>query len=133
MSAIQIVITLLKADAGVTAVVPAANILPIRAQGTLPPPYILLNIVSGTGDQHLAGAGRYYESRVSLTIIAKTATEVVNTIANPVISALNDVVKATVGAATDVDIWMADSDITDESDDQSVCRRILDFYVRFKI
>jgi hypothetical protein len=131
MSAMQIIIDRLKASPTVTASVPAGSILPVKAPQGLAPPYLLVNLIGEPDRNLLGGAGRYYQSRVSITVIALTGTSAIN-IGTAVKLALDSVVKASSGSFRDIDIYTEGTDYTDTNDDQSVARRIIDFYVDWR-
>lgn len=131
MSAIDIAIAKLVATPGVTNITTPARIYPIVVPQTAEAPFIVVNIVTGRDDLLLAGAGQYYLGRVSVDCCAATASAAV-ALGNAVMAALQDVVKESIGAYTDVDIYFATTDMTDVADDRSMCRRLLHFYVRWR-
>lgn len=129
MSALAIAIARLKQVTGVTSVVTATKIYAMLAPQTVPAPYVLVNLISEPDEPMLDGAGRYYESRVSIEAIGTTGAE-----ANSLGEAIKgiDVVKASIAGCTDVDIWKADSDYSDYADDRTAFRRTMDFYIRWR-
>lgn len=134
MSALAIVTKKLTTYAALNAVVPAGSVHSFEAPQGLASPYIVLNLVSESDEQMLRGAAAYFDSRVQVECIDASGTKA-NNIGELVKMALQNVVKEniTVGATVfqGVDIYKADSDLTDRSDDRSVSRRIMDFYVRW--
>lgn len=130
MSAITIIRTKLGATSAVTTLVPKASMYPIMWPQAAQPPAIIINLVGDVDVQMLSGAGRYYDSRIRLECIHTSPTETV-AIGDAVQAALEDVVKATIGAFTDVDIQYL-SRFTDWADDRSMCRDTADYSVRWR-
>lgn len=130
MSAIEIVITKLKATAAVTALVPKASHYPIMWPEAAQPPAIVINIAGDSDEQMLSGAGKYYETRVRIESMAVSGTAVI-AIGNAVRDALQDIVKATIAGFHDVDITY-NGQFTDWADDRSMARVVSDFSVRWR-
>lgn len=130
MSAIEIVITKLLADAGVTALV-GQRVRPMQgAQGDVAP-FIVVNQASEGEQPMLRYDSGYYESRVSIELNSTTGTGV--TILGTAIKlALKNTVKEAVGAYLDVDILKSASDYTDVNDARTLVRRIMDYTVHWR-
>lgn len=130
MSCLAIVTSLLNAAVPVADVV-GPRIYPIMAKQGAAPPLLIMNIVGGIDSDTLAGAGRYYQQRVSIEVLHTNATDCM-ALGDAVLTALSDVIKQTVAGFSDVDVAFAGTDFTDYADDQSAYRRTLQFTVRFR-
>jgi hypothetical protein len=130
MSAIEIVITKLKATGAVTTLIPKASIYPIMWPETAQPPAVVVNVAGDSDVQMLTGAGGYYDTRVRVEALATTGTAAL-AIGKAILTALESVVKATIGGFHDVDI-IYNGQFTDWADDRSMCRHSSDFSVRWR-
>lgn len=138
MSAISIAIAKVRSVTAVTDVVAATKLYPIEAPQGATTPFCIFNLVAERDEQMMSGAGRLYDSRVSIECVGATGT-MANHIGELVKTALESVVKETITVSvvspsqvfTGVDIMKADTDVTDRADDRSMTRRTLDFYVRW--
>ena len=131
MSALEIAVTKLGATSSVTTITGAIGIYPISLPQTAAPPCVLVNIVSGQDEHMLTGAGKLYLHRVSVECLATTAAGVM-ALGDAVMAALEDNANATIGSFTGVSTQWADIDRTDLSDDRTVYRRTLDFFIRWR-
>ncbi len=127
---IAICATLLKFDSGITEIV-NQGIYPVMFPQMALPPCIVLNIVGGTDEQILAGAGGYYTHRIRAETISRDTSQAIS-LGTLVRNVLGDVTKATVGTAIDVDIYFDNVDHTDAADERDMARRIQDFCVRWR-
>lgn len=108
------------------------GVYPIELPEKAQPPCILLNLAGGSDSQTLGGAGRYYETRVSVECNALTADEAID-LGEAALTTLESITKQKVGILfQDIDIYFADTDYTDVSDARSLKRRILHFRVRWR-
>lgn len=131
MSALDIAITRLAQNAGVTAITTSRNIYPISAPQNATAPYLIVNVVSTRDERMLTGAGRYPRSRVSVECVASTPTGAM-ALGAAVMAALDNIVKANVGSFSSVDSLFADTDVTIAADDRSSFKRTLDFFIRHR-
>lgn len=139
MSALSIITAVLLQDEDFVAIA-GTNVRSFGAEQALAAPFTVLNIVSGNDASMLSGAGRYFDTRVSVECTSLSGS-LTNRMGEAAIAALGDIVKQNVWSsggspstliAVDVDIEMAGSDITDTSDDRSTFRRVIDFAVRWR-
>lgn len=131
MSALKIAVTKLAATSAVTDITTAVGIYPITMPQAAVPPCLIVNVVSGQDEHMLTGAGKYYRHRVSVECLATTALGA-EALGAAVMTALQDNANATIGSFTGVATQFADSDRTDFSDDRSVYRRTVDFFIRWR-
>lgn len=131
MSALHIAIDKLKATGGVTAIVGAKGIYPIQLPQTATLPCLEINIVGGSDQHMLTGAGGYYEHRVSIRCFAADALGVID-LGNAVLAALQDNINVTIGSFSGVNTRWADLDFTEVSDERQTAMRVLDFYIRWR-
>jgi len=130
-SAMQIVKTSLAAISAVTAIAPATRHYPVRAPEHVTAPYILFRLATEGDEELLSGPAGYYESRVTVECISDSVTTA-DALGEQVKRGLGAVTKATVGEATDVDIYKAATDFLDFDDARQASRRVIDFYLRWK-
>lgn len=138
MSALIICKTLLRADAGLAALV-GANSFPVEAPQGAMLPYIAFRPIAESEDQLLDGAGSYFETRVEITICAATALAadqigeaVKRALGDVRLRALDDGASPPAIIARQVTCWKAGADISDASADRAVFRRVMDFELRWK-
>lgn len=131
MSALTIAITKLATTSAVTDLTGTVGVYPINFPQTAVMPCVVVNIVSGFDEKMLTGAAKFYRHRVSVDCLADTALGAM-ALGDAVMSALEDNVNATIGSFTGVSSQFADTDRTDFSDDRSVYRRTLDYFIRWR-
>ena len=133
MSGIGIVLAkLVTLPAVVSAVGGIGKLYPIEADQGVPPPYIVVNHMNVADTQMLAGAGEYYESRIRVMIVGATRDAVEN-LGTTIVTEFGRVVKQSFAGATDIDFRKADMDMSDSADDRSTFRRIVDYYVNWRL
>ncbi|BCH33126.1 hypothetical protein MesoLjLc_50560 [Mesorhizobium sp. L-8-10] len=131
MSSLGIVITKLGQTGAVTAITGSAGIYPVDFPQGASPPCVVANIVSGVDEPFLEGAAKFWRGVVTVECLASTA-DVMVSLAEAVIEALNGTKNATIAGHTDVSILKGGTDFTDKSDDRSTYRRTVDFKVRWR-
>lgn len=131
MSGLTIVSGVLVANAPVTAVTTRGRIYPISAPQNAVAPFIVLNQVGGADGLHLNGQNEYPLHRIMVECNATTGTQA-HDLGELVLDALRNTIKARIGRFKDVDVTEAGPEITDYSDDRTMSRRVLQFYVRFR-
>lgn len=95
-------------------------------------PQVILNLISNLDTVTLGGAGEYFRSVVQVDCNADTVEAAIE-LGDAVIGCLNGVVKATVGSAGDVDILLGDTDFTEFEELAKAYRRVIQFYVRWRV
>jgi hypothetical protein len=130
MSAIQIVNSLLKREAGVTGAV-ANRIFPIQAPQAVTGPYLVTNLTSGSDTSLISSPGEYYRHRVAVDVNAEKAQSVID-LGDIILVALPRYIKAEVDIFKDVDVMFADVDFTQPNDNRTAFMRTLQFMVRWR-
>lgn len=126
MSALAVAIQALLADPTVFGLV-SGRVYPLVAPQGAAYPNLIVHMVFENEDMLLAGASEFAEARVSIECRAKDATTA-NTLAERVKDAFRGVQERSVSGCV-ASIRKEGTDVSDFSDDASVFRRILDFYV----
>lgn len=137
MSALAIVAQVLKTDTDLRALgVPTEGIYPIDAPQGIKAPFLIINLISEPDEQLLIGPGGFWESRISIECFGLTGSAAV-ALGETVKKVLGRVVKQNITVTPSgtvfpgVDIYKADSDLTDKVEDRQMPRRTMDFYVRW--
>lgn len=137
MSALEITTAALVAAPAVAAIVgdgdspPTLAIYPVAVPKAYSRPCLVVSLTAELDGQMISGAAGYVESRVQVQCLADDPTAA-NDLGEVAKFALGNIVKQTVGGVSHVDIYNAETDFTDISEDRSVYRRVLDFYLRWK-
>lgn len=129
MSAVDITTKALLADGPVTAITSTRVNPGMFPQGGTYPA-IAVHLIAEADEYLMAGAGQYYESRVSIECVATSYT-VCATLATAVIAALQDQHLAALAGRT-ATFFKETTDVTDYTDETEVHRRIMDFRVRWR-
>nr|WP_276557545.1 DUF3168 domain-containing protein [Prosthecomicrobium hirschii] len=116
----------LLADPTMTGLV-ASRVYPLVAPQKADYPNVIVHMIFENEDMLLAGASEFAEARVSIECRAKDATTA-NTLAERVKDAFRGIQERTVSGCI-ASIRKEGTDVSDFTDDASVFRRILDFYV----
>jgi hypothetical protein len=138
MSALAIAVTRISTITPITSIIGAGAVHAMQAPQEAPIPYLVLHLIDEPDEQMLAGRGGYYDSRIQIDCIGRTASE-----ANKLGELLKvnfPCVKQTVAinnesppdVATDVDISKESSDFSDSADDRSSFRRACDYKIRWR-
>ena len=136
MSGINITTKTLLASPAVTLVV-GQRIYPLFSPQGAALPNIIVHLISEPDHNMLSGAGKYYESRVSVE--CRTAGNVPQLfgLANAVIAAMQDKIEYGIASCV-ATIRKEGSDETDSSDEANAqgtvdsVRRIIDFYIHWR-
>lgn len=138
MSARGIVITKLVQTPAIIALLGGNKIWPDHAPQGTTAPYILVHKPAQTTRQLLEGPSCLVQSRVSLECIAASAAAA-DALGDALYAALGSVTNELIesaGSPTEISrtatIMSANLDTTDYSDDRTVHRRIIDFYVDWR-
>lgn len=140
MSAVDILISLLKESAPVNTVVDR-KIYPILAPQDTQPPFIVVHLIDQMDmARHLAGSGKYWRSVVQVDCLyhgeIAGASSLVFELGEKVIAALDGTVKAAVtgftGTYSDVDIMHGGGDHSDYEQDRNSVRRVIRFGINWR-
>jgi hypothetical protein len=136
MSALRIVLALLRSSPDLVATTGGSIFPVIKPQGTSLP-NVSVSLVSESEDQHLAGATGNYDARVSVAchaasmMAADSLAELVKSLLGNITNMIVADGESPTGALGATTIMKADTDFTDYADDFTVFRRVVDFDVRW--
>lgn len=133
MNALSIAQTLLLADSAVTTVA-NTRIAAVAApqQWAMVRPQIILHQISNRDIPTLLGAGKYYRTIVQTDCNGDNPGQAID-LGDAAIECLNGVIKATVGAATDVDSLLGETDFTEFDDLSGSYRRVIQFAIWWRL
>lgn len=128
-NAISITVQALLGGSGVTAIV-GARVEPLTAPqaGTLPD--IIVNQSTSQDEMLLEGQGQYPNARIRTECRARTRTAVI-ALGDAVIARLRNLRGAFAGVEV-TSFLQTETDMTDNAEDFSTYRRVIDWYVRYR-
>jgi predicted RNA-binding protein Jag len=106
------------------------RIYPLRAPQLSPDGYIIVTQVQEFDPQLLASASEYPQTRIQVECITVNARDVIP-LGEKVKKALQNITNQAVGSWT-ATVHKIGVDFTDYSDDRQVCRRVMEFAVRWR-
>lgn len=127
---IEIVTYYLKRHAPLVAITTPARIYPLMAPQTVVSPYIVLHEINSSDAAKLDGQNRYDVARIQVDCNSQSATEA-KRMGDLVREALLDIIKAKAIGCVDIDVIFVMAH-TDYDDARTMCRRLLQFSVRWK-
>lgn len=119
----------------------ADKVWPLSVPDTVVEPYARLYLAGNVRDEYLAEAGKVYVSRVSVELTGKPGTpSSADRLAEIAYEVLGDALERAVNVKLDGEarayiatMWPAGSDVSDYEDTNTLPRRIVDFYVRWRL
>lgn len=127
---IEIVQYYLKRHTPLIAITTPARIYPLMAPQTVISPYIVLHEISTTDASKLDGQNQYGVSRIQVDCNSQNATQAYE-MGNLARDALQDIIKQKAIGFVDIDVFFAMAQ-TDYDDARTMCRRLLQFRVRWR-